>query len=267
MPTSPEYLALNRALWNARTGPHLASDFYAVEAFKAGQSSLNSIELGLLGEVAGQRLLHLQCHFGQDTLSLARLGAQVTGVDLSDAAIAAARQLSTALGIPAEFICCDLYDLPDHLPEARFDVVFTSYGVLGWLPDLTRWATLVSRYLRPGGRLVLVEFHPLVWMFNNDFTRLEYSYFNTGPIEETETGTYADPTAAITHQSITWNHSLSEVIGSLLHQGLQLTSFAEYDYSPYNCFAHTIALPEGGYHIGPLGQQTPLVYSVVATKP
>jgi SAM-dependent methyltransferase len=268
MSTSPSYLDLNRSLWDARTKHHLASDFYAVDAFKAGRSSLNSIELALLGDVAGQRVLHLQCHFGQDSLSLARMGAQVTGIDLSADAIAAARQLSAELKVPAEFVCCDVYDLPAHLPaEAQFDVVFTSYGVLGWLPDLARWAALVGRYLRPGGRLILVEFHPVVWMFNNDFTHLEYSYFNTGPIKETETGTYAERDADITHQSVTWNHSLSEVIGSLLGQGLQLQHFDEYDYSPYNCFAHTVALADGTYRIGPLGDKTPLVYSVVAGKP
>lgn len=264
---SAAYLDLNRALWDARTQHHLASEFYDVETFKAGRSSLNSIELGLLGNVEGLRILHLQCHFGQDSLSLVRLGAHVTGVDLSAEAIAAARRLSAELQLPAEFVCCDVYDLPAHLPaEAQFDVVFTSYGVLGWLPDLTRWAALVARYLRPGGRLVLVEFHPVVWMFDNDFTRLQYSYFNTGPIEETEVGTYAEPGADITHQSVTWNHSLSEVIGSLLGQGLQLRHFAEYDYSPYNCFAHTVAAPDGTYRIGPLGSKTPLVYSVVAMK-
>ncbi|GAA4369255.1 class I SAM-dependent methyltransferase [Hymenobacter saemangeumensis] len=266
---SPEssYLSVNRELWNARTGPHLSSEFYDVAGFKAGKSSLNSIELGLLGEVAGQRILHLQCHFGQDSLSLARMGAQVTGVDLSDEAIAAARRLSAELGVPAGFICCDVYELPAYLPEAQFDVVYTSYGVLGWLPDLSRWAALVQRYLRPGGRLVLVEFHPVVWMFDNDFTRVQYSYFNAGPIEETEVGTYADTGAPITHQSITWNHSLSEVISSLLGQGLQLQHLGEYDYSPYNCFAHTVANADGTFHVGPLGTKAPLLYSVVAGRP
>jgi SAM-dependent methyltransferase len=266
MEAQPNYLDLNRELWNARTGPHLESEFYDLAAFKAGKTSLNNIELALLGDVAGLRVLHLQCHFGQDSLALARLGAEVTGVDLSDAAIAAARSLSAELKVAAEFICCDVYELPAHLPAAQFDLVYTSYGVLGWLPDLDRWAALVARYLRPGGRLVLVEFHPVVWMFDNDFTHLQYSYFNTGAIEETEVGTYADTGAPITNQSITWNHSLSEVIASLLSQGLQLSQFGEYDYSPYNCFAHTVANADGSYHIGPLGNKTPLVYSVVAVK-
>jgi SAM-dependent methyltransferase len=260
------YLDLNRALWNARTGPHLASDFYNVEAFKAGKTSLNRLELDLLGDVTGQRILHLQCHFGQDSLSLARLGAQVTGVDLADEAIAAARRLSAETGVAAEFICCDVHALPEHLPTTQFDMVFMTYGVLNWWPDLGRWAALVNRYLRPGGRLVLVEFHPVVWMFDNDFTRLQYRYFNSGPIQETEVGTYADRDAGIVHQSVTWNHSLSEVISSLLTQGLLLTGFAEYDYSPYNCFAHTVVQPDGTYRIGPLGDQVPLVYSVTAIK-
>jgi len=267
MNPQPSYLDVNRELWNTRTGPHLSSDFYDVPAFRAGKSSLNNIELALLGDVKGQHILHLQCHFGQDSLSLARLGAEVTGVDLSDEAIAAARRLSAELQLPAEFICCDVYELPSHLPDSQFDVVYTSYGVLGWLPDLDRWADLVRRYLRPGGRLVLVEFHPVVWMFDNDFSRLQYSYFNSGPIEETETGTYADTGAPIVNQSITWNHSLSEVVSSLLGQSLQLTHLGEYDYSPYNCFAHTVANADGSFHIGPLGNKAPLVYSIVATRP
>ncbi|KUG07251.1 class I SAM-dependent methyltransferase [Solirubrum puertoriconensis] len=268
MDTTNTYLELNRALWNARTEHHLSSEFYDVEGFRAGKSSLNSIELELLGNVAGKRVLHLQCHFGQDALSLARLGAQVTGVDLSDEAIAAARRLNTELGLTAEFVRSDVYELPQHLPaEQQFDVVFTSYGVIGWLPDLGRWAEVVARYLKPGGQFLLVEFHPVVWMFDNDFTHVQYSYFNAGAIEETETGTYADREAPLVHQSVTWNHGLSEVIGSLLGQGLQLTHFSEYDYSPYACFAHTVPAGEGRYHIGPLGDKAPLVYAVAATKP
>jgi SAM-dependent methyltransferase len=268
MHTPADYLDQNRTLWNARTDVHLQSEFYSVDQFRAGASSLNEIELGLLGDVAGQRVLHLQCHFGQDTLSLARLGADATGVDLSDRAIEAARALSAELGLAAEFVCADVYDLPAHLPaEPGFDVVYTSYGVLGWLPDLDRWAAVVRRYLRPGGRLVLVEFHPVVWMFDNDFTRVQYSYFNAGAIEETEIGTYADTAAPIEHQSITWNHGLGEVVSALLRQGLRLSHLQEYDYSPYNCFAHAEPAGEGRYRIGPLGDKAPLVYSLVAERP
>lgn len=268
MPEPTEYLDLNRALWNAKTEHHLHSAFYDVAGFRAGNSSLQDIERALLGQVQGQRVLHLQCHFGLDTLSLARQGATVTGVDLSDEAIAAARRLASELQLSAEFICCDLYSLPEHLPaEPGFDVVYTTYGVLGWLPDLERWAAVVARYLRPGGRLVLVEFHPVVWMFNPDFTALQYSYFNRETIQETETGTYADRAAPITTTSVSWNHSLAEVLGSLLRTGLQLTDFQEYDSSPYNCFAHTVEVAPGQFQIEPLAGKLPLVYSVVAEKP
>ncbi|SNC66134.1 Methyltransferase domain-containing protein [Hymenobacter gelipurpurascens] len=268
MPESPEYLDLNRALWNAKTEHHLRSTFYDVAGFRAGQTSLKEIELALLGQVHGQRVLHLQCHFGQDTLSLARMGAEVTGMDLSDEAIVAARRLAEELQLSAQFVCCDLYSLPDHLPtEPGFDVVFTTYGVLGWLPDLDRWAAVVARYLKPGGRLILVEFHPVMWMFDNEFSQFQYSYFNRETIRETETGTYAERSAPITTISVSWNHELAEVLGSLLRQGLQLTDFQEYNYSPYNCFAHTVEVSPGQFQIAPLAGKLPMVYSVVAEKP
>ncbi|TGD82462.1 class I SAM-dependent methyltransferase [Hymenobacter wooponensis] len=268
MHTPPDYLDINRALWNAKTEHHLQSEFYDTAGFREGHTSLNDIELGLLGQVKGQRVLHLQCHFGQDTLSLARLGAEVTGVDLSDEAIRAARQLATELQLPVQFVCCDIYSLPEHLPtEQPFDVVYTTYGVLGWLPDLDQWATLVARYLKPGGRLVLVEFHPVVWMFNSEFTEVQYSYFNRETIEETETGTYADRAAPITTTSVSWNHSLAEVLGGLLRQGLQVRDFQEYDYSPYNCFINTVEIAPGRFQIAALPDKLPMVYSVVAQRP
>ncbi|GAB2779693.1 SAM-dependent methyltransferase [Hymenobacter luteus] len=271
MPTPdqhPDYLDVNRTLWNAKVAYHLRSEFYDVAGFRAGRSSLNPLELALLGEVSGQRILHLQCHFGQDSISLARLGAQVTGVDLSDEAIRAARQLAAELQAPTEFVCSDVYRLPEVLPSAPgFDVVYTSYGVLGWLPDLSQWAQVAARYLRPGGRLVLVEFHPVVWMFDDQFTRVEYSYFNREAIEETTTGTYADATAPLAHRSISWNHDLGEVLGSLLRQGLVLQDFQEYDYSPYNCLAGLQETAPGRYQLAALPGKLPLVYSVVMQRP
>ncbi|WP_242581765.1 class I SAM-dependent methyltransferase [Hymenobacter telluris] len=260
-----DYLTLNRHLWNAKTDYHVASDFYDMAGFRAGKSSLREVELGLLGDVAGRSILHLQCHFGQDSLSLSRLGAQVTGVDLSDKAIAKARELATELQLPTKFICSDVYALPQHLHQ-QFDVVFTTYGVLGWLPDLAKWAAVVAHFLKPGGQLLLVEFHPVVWMFDNDFTRVEYSYFNRAAIEETETGTYADRAAPIEHKAISWNHSLSEVLGSLLQQGLEITHFNEYDYSPYNCFANLEQIAEHRYRLRHLPDKLPMLYSVMARK-
>lgn len=266
MPDYPaNYAEINRTLWNTKTAHHVASEFYNVPGFVAGETSLNAIELALLGDVAGQSVLHLQCHFGQDSLSLSRMGAQVTGVDLSDKAITEARALNTQLGLDAQFICADVYELPQHLAQ-QFDVVFTTYGVLGWLPDMDRWATVVAHFLKPGGRLLLVEFHPVVWMFDNSFTRFDYSYFNRETITELETGTYADRAAPIATTSVSWNHSLSEVLGALLRHNLEIQHFDEYDYSPYNCFAGLEDVGARHYQFPHLSGKLPMVYSVVACK-
>ena len=266
MPDYPaNYAALNRSLWNAKTEYHVQSEFYDVPGFLAGASSLNDIELALLGDVSGQHILHLQCHFGQDSMSLSRMGAHVTGIDLSDKAIDTARQLATQLGLSTQFICSDVYELPEHLHQ-QFDVVFTTYGVLGWLPDIARWAAVVAHFLKPGGRLVLVEFHPVVWMFDAGFTRVEYSYFNRETITETETGTYADRAAPLETTSVSWNHSLGEVLGALLQQRLEIRQFEEYDYSPYNCFAELEQTGERQYRLRHLPNKLPMVYSIVAQK-
>jgi len=180
-----DYLKLNKASWNTRTEVHFDSEFYDNESFLKGKSSLNDIELDLLGDVAGKSVLHLQCHFGQDTISLARMGAKATGVDLSDLSIKRANELNEKAGTDARFICTDLYSLPIHLDET-FDIVFTSYGTIGWLPDMDKWAAIVSKYLKPGGLFVIAEFHPVVWMFDDDFKFIKYNYFNDGVIEETE---------------------------------------------------------------------------------
>ena len=151
------YLEKNRQLWNARVKSHLDSGFYDLQSFREGKSSLNTPELRLLGNVRGKSILHLQCHFGQDSLSLARMGATVTGVDLSDEAVTSAQKLATELNLPARFICCDVYDTRKVLNE-QFDLVFSSYGTIGWLPDLKPWAAVVASSLKPGGRLYLLSF-------------------------------------------------------------------------------------------------------------
>lgn len=145
MKKEQNYIEINKQSWNNRTDVHVKSDFYDLDGFMKGKSSLNSIELELLGDVSGKSILHLQCHFGQDSLSLSRLGAKVTGVDLSDKAIETAKDLAQKLNADAEFICCDLYDLPNYLHKT-FDIVFTSYGTIGWLPDLDKWAKIVSQF-------------------------------------------------------------------------------------------------------------------------
>lgn len=259
------YLDINRQSWNSKTDAHIKSDFYDVAGFLQGKSSLNDIELNLLGELTGKSILHLQCHFGQDSISLSRMGADVTGVDLSDVAINQARQLAKTANATVNFICSDVYALPDVL-DKQFDIVFTSYGVIGWLPDLTKWAHVISTFLKPNGKLVFVEFHPFVWMYDNDFEKIAYSYFNSGAIIETETGTYADKSADITVKTVAWNHSLGEVMNSLIQNGLVLHSFDEYDYSPYNCFNKTIEYAPKKYRIAHLGNKIPIVYAITAYK-
>ncbi len=260
-----DYLEINRKSWNNRVEAHLQSDFYFMDDFLKGKSSLNSIELNLLGDIQNKSLLHLQCHFGQDSLSLARLGALVTGVDLSEKGIEAARGLSNTLNIPVQFICSDVYNLPNHCNQ-EFDIVFTSYGTISWLPDLDQWASVIVQMLKPGGRFVFVEFHPVVWMFDGHFTQVGYNYFNEGPLVESESGTYADRKADIQQTSINWNHSISEVLSSLIRAGLEIQRIEEFDYSPYNCFFHTIEFEPGKFRIEHLGNKIPMVYSLVAKK-
>lgn len=259
------YLDINRNSWNAKVEPHLKSDFYFVEEFLKGRSSLNSIELDILGDVSGKKILHLQCHFGQDSISLSRMGAKVTGVDLSDKAIETARNLAVKCNVDTEFIQSDVYALPEILDE-KFDIVYTSYGTIGWLPDLEKWAKVISHFLKPNGKLVFVEFHPVVWMYDDDFTHVKYSYFNEKPIVETYEGTYADKTAEIKQDYIMWNHSTSEVLNNLIQQNLEIKSFSEYDWSPYPCFLHNDEFEKGKWRIPQFGNKVPHVFSVVATK-
>ncbi len=265
MQPDENYEAINRHSWNNRVDVHLKSEFYDLKNFIQGKSSLNPIELDLLGDLKGKSTLHLQCHFGQDTISLSRLGAQVTGVDFSDKAIDQAIQLAQQTQSDASFICCNVYDLPQHLNH-QFDIVFTSYGVIGWLPDLNRWGSIISKFLKPGGTFILVEFHPVVWMFDDNFENIAYRYFNSGALFESENGTYADKTAAISQEYVMWNHSMAEVMNSLIDNQLEINALSEYDYSPYPCFNKTIECAPRQFRIQHFDNKIPMVFSVVATK-
>ncbi|WP_396194069.1 class I SAM-dependent methyltransferase [Flavobacterium sp.] len=260
-----DYLNTNKATWNDKVDVHMASDFYDMEGFLKGKSTLNEIELNVLGDVSGKKILHLQCHFGQDTLSLARMGAEVTGVDLSDKAIARAQEIAQKLNLESTFVCCDIYDAPNFISK-KFDIVFTSYGTIGWFPDLEKWAKVVSHFLKPNGQFIMADFHPVVWMFDNDFETVFYNYFNVEPIVESETGTYADKQADIETKTITWNHPISEILNSLIQSGLEINSFNEYDYSPYNCFNKTEEFEKGKFRIKHLENKIPMVYSILGTK-
>ncbi len=265
MTPEENYININRKSWNNKTDAHLKSEFYDMDGFLKGNMSLNDIELKLLCDVKGKSILHLQCHFGQDSMSLSRLGATVTGIDLSDKAIENARRIASEINVNTKFICCDIYDLPNHLDE-QFDIVYTSYGTIGWLPDLDKWANIIAKFLKPNGQFIFVEFHPVVWMFDDDFEKIKYNYFKSGAIVETESGTYAERNAEINQENVTWNHSLSEVVNSLIKSGLNIRSLDEYDYSPYNCFNNTTQISPKKYRIKHLANNIPMVYSIVAEK-
>ena len=259
------YISINKETWNNKVPAHIDSDFYDMESFLNGKNTVPEIDLELLGDIKNKSILHLQCHFGQDSLSLARLGAKVTGIDLSDKAIEKAKELNDRLKLNATFICCDVYKTLEHIKE-KFDIVYTSYGTIGWLPDLEKWAKVISGALKPNGKFVFVEFHPVLWMFDDDFTKIQYHYHNEKPILEEYTGTYANKEAAITTNYIGWNHSLAEVFHALSKHGLQMEHFQEYDYSNYNCFNHTIEFETGKFRIKHLENKLPMMYSLVSKK-
>lgn len=260
-----DYIAINKQTWNNKTAVHIDSEFYDNDNFLKGKSTLNSIELELLGAISGKKILHLQCHFGQDSLSLTRMGAKVTGIDLSDVAIEKAKSLAKQLELDTDFICSDIYELPHHLKD-KFDIVFTSYGTIGWLPDMDKWAKVVSHFLKPDGKFIMADFHPVVWMYDNDFNNVFYYYFNVEPIIEEEFRTYADKNAKIETKTISWNHPISEILNALISNGLELNQFNEYDYSPYNCFNNTEEFEKGKFRIQPFENKIPIVYSILATK-
>jgi SAM-dependent methyltransferase len=259
------YKEINKALWNKRTPVHTISEFYNDVAFRQGAQVLKEPELELLGDIAGKKVLHLQCHFGQDTLAMARMGAHVSGLDISDAAIDYARQLAADIGMPASFYCADVYEPPAAL-HGMHDVVFTSYGTIVWLPDLDKWAQTIAKCLKPGGRFVFVDTHPVALMFDDNFQRITYPYFNMGGIEEIEKATYADLNAEIGLPSVTWNHSVAEIIQALMNAGLPLHTIHEYDYIPHNCFGNMREVTPGRYQVIGSEGMFPMVLGLVAVK-
>ena len=264
-----EYLTANRKLWNAWAKVNLDSPLFDVEGFVAGGGrDLDEICLAGPGDVSGKSLLHLQCHFGQDTLSWARLGARATGLDLSDVAIAEAGALAKELGIPARFVEGNVYDAPALLGGERFDLVFTSYGVLGWLPRLEPWARAVAGCLAPGGVFHLVEFHPAAWIWDEPFERVVHPYDAPGePILSDESGTYADPSAPVRLRDVGFNHGLGSVVTALLDQGLVLERLVELDWSPYDIFPDMEEVAPGRFRMRRFGRNLPLVYGLAARRP
>lgn len=273
-----QYFSANKDLWNQRTALHKDSSFYNLAGFKAGENVLKPIELNELGDVKRKKMLHLQCHFGMDSLNWAKLGADVTGIDLSDKAIDEAKKLNDELGLKTKFVCCNVYDLhPQSIAsskvyplggdlEADFDIVFTSYGVIGWLPDLDKWAELIAYYLKIGSIFYMAEFHPVVWMFDDEFTHIQYYYENREVIITENYGTYTNRKANITGKEYTWNHSISEVLNALIKAGLKIELFNEFMYSPYPNFNNTVQGDDGNWYIKGMEGKMPMLYSVRAIK-
>ncbi|MAN59658.1 MAG: SAM-dependent methyltransferase [Flavobacteriaceae bacterium] len=260
-----EAFRTNKITWNQKVAVHAASDFYGLAAFKNGKSSLNRYELSALGDVSGKSLLHLQCHFGQDTLSWARLGAMCTGVDISEEGIKLARKLNADMQLDASFICCNVLDTSLFVSE-KFDIVFTSYGVIDWLPNLKPWAEIISERLKPGGFFYIVEFHPIAWMF--DYTvsppAMIYGYQQKEAIYEEYEGTYADQSSAMVSKEYGWNHGLGEVITALSDAGLHIEYLREHAASPYDIFPNLIKNADGMYELPQ--NLYPLLFEIKATK-
>ncbi|HEX5016028.1 MAG TPA: class I SAM-dependent methyltransferase [Actinomycetes bacterium] len=250
----PEYVTLNKASWDERAAAHAASPEYRVQQFLDDPDYLSDVvrfDLPLLGSIAGQRGVHLQCHIGTDTLSLARLGASMTGFDFSAAALAEARSLAEATGASIDFVEGDVYDAHNLLGPGRYDFVFTGIGALCWLPSVSRWARVVADLLRPGGRLFIREAHPMLWAM--DESRAEelvvgYPYFETEePIVEDEEGTYVQTDVTFQHNlTHSWNHGLGELVTSLLDVGMTVTGLVEHDSVPWEALPGQMVLGDDG---------------------
>ncbi len=261
------YFESNRALWNEWTKIHATSEFYDLKGFKRGGVRLRVYELEEVGEVAGKNLLHLQCHFGIDTLSWARLGASVTGVDFSEEAIELAREVARELKVPAEFVRSNVYELPRVL-HRTFDVVYTSRGVLGWLPDVHRWAEVAARFVAPGGIFYITEVHPLLQVFDDDLS-IAYGYWeDEQPLVFDVQGSYADPTAAVdVPAEYGWNHALSEIVTALIDAGLTIELLHEWPFLDWE-LPFLEQRDDGLWHLqGELDGRLPLMFSLRARKP
>ena len=260
-----EYFDTNRKLWNDLVSINKNSRMYDLDGFKKGKSSLNFIELEELGDVAGKSLLHLQCHFGMDTLSWARLGARVTGIDFSEEAIQLARSLSKELDIPGRFIQSNIYDSREVLSE-EFDIVCTSYGVLCWLPDLMEWGRIISHFLKDDGIFYMVEFHPVRSMFDDQGKMKEPYFHSDKPIRYEGTGTYADPSAPFHHVTYEWLHSLGDVVNALVEAGLRIEFLHEFPFSMYDDCPWLEQRDDGLWYHKNKEIKAPMTFSIKAHK-
>ncbi|MDG4825969.1 class I SAM-dependent methyltransferase [Asanoa sp. WMMD1127] len=270
-----DYRTVNRANWDERAPAHAASPDYGLDRFAADPAYLHPVvrfDLPRLGDVRGLRGVHLQCHIGTDTISLSRLGARMTGLDFSPAAIAEARRLAERLDDPTEFVESDVYGAADVLPNESYDLVFTGIGALCWLPSVDRWAAVVARLLKPGGRLFIREGHPMLWTLDDarpDLLVVRYPYFETAePMVFEDGGTYVNTDAVFT-QNVTheWNHGLGEIVTALLAHGLRLTALEEHDSAPWEALPGRMTLGDDDeWRLVEGRARVPLTYTLQAVK-
>ena len=265
-----EYMKVNLKRWNETSQIHAKSKEYDLEGFLKGRNSLYPLEREAIGDVSGKTLLHLQCQFGMDTLSWARLGAEVTGIDYSDVAIDLANSINEELKLPAKFICSNIYDLPEVLDE-EFDIVFTSYGVLTWLPDLKKWGQIIARYLKKGGVFFIAEFHPFSMVFDEEHkTNLvyKYPYFHTKePLYFQSEYTYTDSEKLIENvDTYEWQHSFADILNSLLEAGLSIEEVKEYPFTTFCHFPFVEKCEDRYWRIKNKEFEIPLMFSIKATK-
>ncbi|MDB5322369.1 MAG: Methyltransferase type 11 [Phycisphaerales bacterium] len=276
-------MELNRRHWDDATEAHARGNIYGLEDFRRGMCRLHRVELAEVGDVSGKSLLHLQCHFGLDTLSWARRGAKVTGVDFSPKAVELARLLASDSGIPATFVCCNLYDVRDSLPGGgTFDVIFTSHGALCWLPDLKPWAQIIAHYLKPGGVFYVADAHPMGRIFPTeadinenpgiDPARPFFPYFGAAEgMRWPASADYADPTIT-TGPSHDWQHTLADIVGALLGAGLVLEFLHEFPFCAWRAIPAMVQVERFSdshrYWGMPAGTPSlPLMFSIRARKP
>jgi len=259
------YAAVNKKWWNAVTPIHAVSELYNLSAFKKGKTSLSSVELKELGNVKGKSLLHLMCHFGMDTLSWAREGATVTGVDISNESITLAKKLSEEITVPGTFICSDIYALPKILTK-KFDIIFMSYGVLLWLSNIKKFGKILYHFLKKGGTFYIIELHPFTNMLHSDVT-FYYKYFDKGPYLDDSEGTYSNWNAEIKGETYVWFYTFSDIINSLLSAGLSLEYIHEFPFTMYDQFPGFMKKNKKGQFVLKMNtMQIPLLFSLKATK-
>ncbi|WP_435367550.1 class I SAM-dependent methyltransferase [Glycomyces tritici] len=266
------WIAANRAMWDERVPLHAASALYDQEGFRAGRDEIRDFEAAEVGDVTGKRLLHLQCHMGQDTLSWARRGAaSVVGLDFSEPAIVVARGLAADIGLAdrAAFVVSDVYEAPAAVPDEDYDIVYTGIGALYWLPDIERWAETAASLVAPGGFLYLAEFHPFLNVFGwESVTEAKEDYFRSEPLVTDEPGSYVEIEAeTIDNLSYARIHTLGDIVSAICAAGLRLEFLHEHGVTVFQQFPELVRGDDGYFRLPKGRPQLPLMYSLKASRP